>query len=172
MKEEKILLYTQRDFLLRALTQVIGFVKHNKFRGVSSCGNNDVLNSIGHNLPIIYNTIEKHPYTTLGFCVYSLSQKPMRKILNSVGVKLCAKLDVTTYIDMKKNGAVNNFNEFLIYKKSLREKSSSDDEDILRLMYPPILSYKKAPQVRSFFIRYINNNSRLNFNISVFTYVF
>ncbi|RTK98137.1 MAG: hypothetical protein EKK57_12465 [Proteobacteria bacterium] len=149
MKEEKILLYTQRDFLLRALTHSIGFVERNKFRGVS-----DVLNSIGHNVPVLCNTIEKHPYITFGICVYYLSQKAMRKILNSVGVKLCALLDGTSYSYMKKNGMVRNFSEFLIYKKSLREKSSSDDEDILRLIYPPILYYKKAPQVRSFFIIY------------------
>ncbi len=130
-----MLLRYSHDTLLKPLTQVIGFVEHQKFRGISAYDYyNDVLTSISHNLPAIYNTIGQHPYITLGICTYSLSRKAIRKILNSVGVKLCAKLDVTTYIDMKKNGAVNNFNEFLIYKKLLREKSSSDDEDSIMFL--------------------------------------
>lgn len=139
----------KKDSLLNACMQIIAPVKYIKspMKCVKYNEYSDLLNSIGHNIPTIFGAIERHPYVALGICAYFLSKHALKKICNSIGIRICAYIDGTAYLYMKRNGMVRNFSEFLIYKRSLQSKSSDEENiTIVKNMNQLIL----APQIGAF----------------------
>lgn len=131
-----MLLRFSRDSLLKPLSKSIVQApsKSQKcYSGIAVTGANyGILDALGHNMPIIFDSIAHHPYIaiSLGISVpfYYVSKDVIAKILNSFGVYISAYIDIKAFQYMKKNGAINSFCDYLVYRKITKEKSVQEED--------------------------------------------
>lgn len=131
-----MLLRFPRDSLLKPLSKSMICAPDNPqkcYGGIDvTSANNGILDALGHNLPIIFDTIAHHPYVAISLGVsvisYYLSKDVIAKTLNSCGVYISAYIDIKAFQYMKKNGAISCFCDYLLYKNTTKGKSAQEED--------------------------------------------